>query len=1145
MSFGRLIFASLRYHWRVNTAVALGVAVAVAVLTGALLMGDSMRGSLRDLALDRLGRIDQVLVANRFFREDLADELAANDGFVNEFDQAVPVILLNGNLTNPANPDRPVRVNRVNLIGCDSRFWKLGPVEVDQVNATAGQLDTLPRGRQIILNGPLAKQLGLTVGDVVLVRLARPGTLPAETPLGRRDSIERIRLRVGAIIEPTGLGGFGLSLSQQSPRNAYIAIDVLQKQLGRPGQINTILVSTGRFDATSPQVDERLQAMLHPRLEDYGLHATQSSRGYLTLSTDRVIFSRPVESSLVRVLEVVRPNQPIQRALTYLANTIACGGREIPYSTITAVDWANTSPLGPLLDSDGKPVGPLGDNQIVLNSWAADDLGAKLGDTIRVTYFEPESLHGKLRESTAKFRLVAIVPLAGLAADRDFLPSVPGVTDQLTMDQWDPPFPFDPGRIRPKDEDYWENHRGTPKAFVSLAAGRKLWASRFGQTTTIRVADLTEPVAPTLAERLPAREMGFVCRPIRQQSLAASAGTTSFNLLFLGFSFFIIVSAVLLVVLLFRLGVHLRARQIGLLLAVGWTPRRIAQGLAAEGAVVAAGGSIFGTAIGIGYAALMLLGLQTWWLAAIVTPFLQLHCTRTGLIIGPAVGFVMSLAVIILAVWRIGRRSPQALLTGQSVERPATGFSRRHRARPLVFVLVLLLAATGLAVLLTRLGDEFQAGAFFGAGALVLIGLVMAVAWQWTAGARRPAIRLGRGSLLRLALLGAARHPLRSTLSVGLVATACFLIVSVSAFRIDPSGQPRLDSANGRFMLVAQSDLPIHDDLDTPEGRHALGISDEDNRQLDGCTILSFRVRPGDDASCLNLYGPRQPRLLGVPKTMIARGGFAWASAVDPKYPWRALVVSHHESNGAGITSDRSVPMVLERDTATYSLHLHGGLGATYDVEDDLNRPVPLRVVGQLRGSPFQGDLLISEEELLRHFPDTSGYRFFLIECPVEKTATVRAVLELALGDYGFAAEPMANYLAGFLAVPNTYLSTFQSLGGLGLLLGTFGLAVVQTRNVIERRRELALLRAVGLRRRQIAWLVMAENALLLIAGLACGVVAALVAVLPHLLSGDASIPWASLAGTLAVVLVVGLAAGLVAVRASVAAPLLETLREE
>ena len=113
---------------------------------------------------------------------------------------------------------------------------------------------------------------------------------------------------------------------------------------------------------------------------------------------------------------------------------------------------------------------------------------ARVGDTVRLAYFEPESLEGEVREKTVALRLAAIVQLAGAAADRGLMPSVKGMTDELTMANWDPPFPFDVKRIRPADEEYWNRYGPTPKAFVSLATGRRLWASRFGQTTSLRVA---------------------------------------------------------------------------------------------------------------------------------------------------------------------------------------------------------------------------------------------------------------------------------------------------------------------------------------------------------------------------------------------------------------------------------------------------------------------------------------------------------------------------------------------------------------------------------------------------------------------------------------------------------------------------------
>ena len=101
MSLVRLILASLAYHRRTNLAVALAVMAATAVLTGALAVGDSMRGSLRHLLLDQLGAIDEVLVTDRFFRPELAKELTAAPRFEQFFDQAVPAVFVQGTVEHP------------------------------------------------------------------------------------------------------------------------------------------------------------------------------------------------------------------------------------------------------------------------------------------------------------------------------------------------------------------------------------------------------------------------------------------------------------------------------------------------------------------------------------------------------------------------------------------------------------------------------------------------------------------------------------------------------------------------------------------------------------------------------------------------------------------------------------------------------------------------------------------------------------------------------------------------------------------------------------------------------------------------------------------------------------------------------------
>jgi ABC-type antimicrobial peptide transport system permease subunit len=1161
MSVFRLIIAAFFHHWRMNLAVAAGAAVGTAVLAGALLVGDSMRGSLRNLALERLENIDEALIADRFFRVQLADELSQQDDAGKIISAAVPVIILSASMENPA-PSRPLRANRVELIGCDQRFWHLGP-----------SLNPAPslKPREIVLNRPLAEKLAVKPGDEVIVRLPRPGAIPADSALGqKRDTVQNFRLTVSGIIPADGIGRFGLRPTQHLPLNAYIALEWLQEHLEQSGRANAIFVQLqSSVQKPSSAAGSKVQNLLRPKLTDLGLGIEKTPLDYINITSNRMILEPGAEKEILKALNSKLPEGlVIQPAFTYLANTIADGSRTIPYSTITAIDFTDHAPQGLFLSTDNKPLPPLKDDEIALNSWAADDLKAKPGDRISVTYFEPESAQGQIRETAKSFRLAAVVQLAGAAGDRALTPTVKGMTDESTMADWDPPFPFDARRVRTQDEKYWNQYGATPKAFVSLAAGRRLWGSRFGHSTSLR---LQLPAGMSLEDleiqfsALDPAAFGLVFQPVKQQALAAAAGTTPFNVLFLAFSFFIIAAAVMLVLLLFRLGVEQRAREIGILLALGLKRWQVRQILLGEGLIIALVGGIFGLILGIGYAALMLLGLRTWWLAAIVTPFLQLYITPISLSIGFVSGILIAMAAIAFSVRGITRIEPRRLLAGQ-ISAEFVGATCKHVGAivkgvgatvkdvgatvvlsPLIswpeLVLILLVAGTVLVLLLGGMREDYQAAAFFGGGAVVLLSLLGLVWLRLRSGRIGPAVAVGRGNLLRMALRNAARNPGRSTLTVSLVAAACFLIAAVSAFRLDLTRQsPALDSGNGGFSLVAETDQPIYQNLDTPQGRAELGFSAEDEKQFADVKAFGLRVKSGDDASCLNLYRPRQPRLLGVPQSMIDRGGFAWAD-VPPQCenPWTLL----YQDLGQDPDGVARVPVILEKNTANYSLNLWHGLGEIFEISNGQGEKIRLEVVALLANSIFQGDLLLDEAALLKHFPQVAGYRFFLFETPPDKTKTVQTILERTLSDYGLTAETTTQRLAAFLAVQNTYLSTFQSLGGLGLLLGTLGLAAVQLRNVVERRGELALLRAAGFRRRTLAGLVLLENLALLLAGLICGIFSALVAILPHLITHDASIPWLSLAVTLILVLAVGLFAGLIASARVLRAPLLSALREE
>jgi ABC-type lipoprotein release transport system permease subunit len=1186
MSPFRFTFDSLRHHWRIHLSVVLGVMVATAVLTGALLVGDSVRSSLKHITLDRLGRVDEVLVSDQFFRAELADELAADQAFKQHFAGAVPAIVLQATLESPRG-DQTQRAGQVDVLGVGPEFWKLGE----------GGPRAPPSRDEIVLNTPLAEDLGVQAGDEVLLRVPLPASVPSDTPLGEKtDTLASVRLTVSEVIPASGLGRFGLRPSQQLPANAFVAPETLQRALDLPNRVNAIFVASNTVEPGSTvEASEALAAALRPQAADYGLSIERVTIGpadapvseYINITSERMLLPEAVVVAAMKTFE----SQGAQPALTYLANTLTHGKQKVPYSTVTGVD--RSMALGPWPAADGD----LADDEMVLNCWAADALQANIGDEIALTYYEPESTHGELVEpEPVTFRVRAIVPLSAKgdppsqANDPQFTPELKGVTDQASIDDWNLPFEL-VEEIERRDEDYWEDHRATPKAFVSLARARELWSSRFGNTTSIRVpVSAGQSSAEVFASlKLEPNELGLEFRPLKRLALAASAGTTPFDLLFLGFSFFIIAAAVMLTVLLFRLGVEQRAPEIGALSALGLSRKQISRLLLPEGLIVANVGALLGVALGVGYAWLMLAGLRTWWLAAVSTPFLFLDWTWTSLIVGYFVGLVVALVTIARVLKKLVGVPTRRLLSGQANEE--SSYSQPPRAIVRIGPWAMLAVAFLLAGLASQLGGEAQAGAFFGSGGLVLAAVLL---WLYTLlrdGGRRGGQTAKRFSLSGLAVRNAARNPGRSTLTIGLVAAASFLIIAISAFRLAAT-----DEGTGGFSLFATSSQPIIHDVNSDDGRFELSFSDADSDFLSPAAIHSLRVRGGDDASCLNLYKPRQPRTLGVPQSMRDRGGFAWAASAAENDAQRAnpwLLLDKPTASGA-------TPVVFDMNTAMYSLHLFGGVGETYTIDDGDGTQLELEIVGLLKNSIFQGDLLIGEANFLKAFPQTSGYELFLVESTTiaelkehfapqieqldqqrqmlaeqikaqpddeflqasladveEELAILReassspaayarratAILESGLGDYGFDAQDAQERLAGFLAVQNTYLSTFQSLGALGLLLGTVGLAAVQLRSVLERRGELALLRAAGFRRRRLASLVMLENLLLLVGGLATGVVAALVAVAPHILLGGAGVPVVSLAIMLTVILAVGLLAGLAAVRATVRAPILSALR--
>lgn len=311
-----------------------------------------------------------------------------------------------------------------------------------------------------------------------------------------------------------------------------------------------------------------------------------------------------------------------------------------------------------------------------------------------------------------------------------------------------------------------------------------------------------------------------------------------------------------------------------------------------------------------------------------------------------------------------------------------------------------------------------------------------------------------------------------------------------------------------------------------------------DDSNLEDIQAVQLRVRDGDDASCFNLNRARSPQLLGVrPDLFQQRGSFTFTKVMEGaaiKEGWNLLT----RDLGQDV-------MPAVGDYATVIWALGKSVGDQLQYNDDKGNSFKLQIVGLLKNSILQGSLIVAEDEFIKRFPSEEGYRMLLIECPPQKIDAVTDKLSFGLKDFGLDLTPAARRLAQFSAVENTYLSIFQLLGGFGLILGSVGLGLVVLRNVLDRRGELAMLRAVGFDKVTLRKMIFHEHGGLMLGGLVCGVIAALVAVGPALKSPSAQVSSLSLVLTIAAIGVSGMIWIWIAVNLALSGGLLNALRSE
>lgn len=1169
MNFGRLIFRNVRFHARSHFGVFLGATIGSAILIGALAVGDSVRQSLRQMALARLGKTQFALMSNeRLFRSTLNSDIDK---------KCQKALLLPG---SASTTDNSFRVNKVQIIGVDETFlpvrrhlkkeayeralaqyhklplWEkmnrffrrsfLGSVAADTTRPE--NFDFYPSPGNVYINESLAQRLGVTgSGETILLRVQKPSFLSREVPISSQEnSSALLRLRVYEILCDSEFGNFSLQANQTPPFNAFVSLEELQDKLSLPSKAN-LLLSQSSEDPNATLQEKWQLADAQLELRDV------KNESAVELRSERIFLDEPV----VRAAEKIKA--PSTQILTYFVNELRTGTNTTPYSMVTAAN-------APIVPNDMR------DDEMMINQWLADDLQAKPGDQIALRYFILGESK-RLEEKTNSFRVHSIVPIDGVYADRTLMPEFPGIAKAEKTEQWDAGFPLDMKRIRAKDEKYWHDFRGTPKAFVTISAGKKMWANRFGDLTTIRFhiseSSVSSPspqvgrgqgegriaeIESELRKNINPAELGLSFQPVREQALAAVAGSEDFGGLFIGFSFFLIIAALILMGLLFQFSLEQRATETGTLLALGFRPKQVRRILLAEGTVIALAGGIVGTVGGLFYAKAMLHGLTTIWRDAVGTSSLTFFAAPITLLAGLFSSVIISVLTIFFVLRKQTKRTTIELLNGGSQldlsassprpsppltaeERVPEGRERRRFVSRLLTPftsgrLTLFCGISAIGLLAWAIAEKRTSDAetFFSAGSLLLIAGITAAAFIL-----KRLLRSKTASQLTVTSMGvrnATRRRKRSLATISLLASGSFLIVAVSAFHLEnQKDTAKRNSGTGGFALLGETAFPVVQNLNEPAGRDFFGL---DQKDLQDVSFVPFRVREGDDASCLNLNRAQQPRVLGVNARELAdRGAFIFSNAKQEN-PWLLL---------KGTSTADEIPAI--GDAASIQWAMHKKVGDAIDYTDDHGNKFKLRLVASLQNSILQGSLIVDEAAFLKKFPSESGYRMFLVDVPSKNVSAVSEKLSRALRDVGLDLTPTGQRLAQLNAVQNTYLSTFQILGGLGLLLGSAGLGVVVLRNVLERRGEMALLLAVGFRKRALRWMVLSEHAGLLLVGLFVGIVAAIAAILPNLISPSAAVPVRSLLTMLLLVFTSGLTWTWLAARIALRGEILKALRNE
>lgn len=1058
-----------------------------AVITGSLMTGRSVRKTLSESAKTRLGNTGILISSGtRYFDGSLSERISALTGM-----DCTGLLEISGFCQNFSTGTTAYGVK---IFAVDSTFF-----------AFNGYSYNGPGPGEAVINLKLARQLGIERGNEISIRIPGLSNLPADAPFApSSESAQSLVLVITNIAGRDEGGDFSLGISQIDPLNIFINISDLGLVTEEKTGINRLLVAHDP-GISSGDISGILSDVLKPG--DIGLEARDvKPEGSIELVSRRVFIDQLIASEVTGKIPGSYP------VLTYMANRISSrDGRFTPYSFIAA------------LPRELYPEIPAG-NGIVINKWLAEDLDAAKGDTLNIVWYKPDQA-GILVTDSMKFIVSGVVEPEGIWGDSALMPEFPGISGSSSCSSWDAGISIDMDLIREKDEDYWTEYRGTPKAFISYEQGLRMWGNNFGPATAIRFGPETDRISieKRLNGSLDPSSSGFLVSDMQQEAVRAASASVDFSSLLISLGIFIILSSLILFYLVISWYFDSRKEHLGILDSLGFSKGRIRSLLLSEMLVTTVSGIIPGLFAGALFNILMIRSLNSVWEGAVQTNTLVAYFDPASLLTGFLVTLFTALTVVLVKIHGYLRSRARA-------KSPSS--AKRSASRPSLFPLSVLMLSVVL-IFANLLTGRKEAVLAFAGGTLLFVSLILLIRLIYLK--RKDSWQKSCDGTQMVSDSYYFNHVSHATTPVIFLATGIFAIVITGINRLDINKDiMEPESGTGGYLIWAETAIPFNGDLREKRIRDQLDLSDQ---QLDDLGFVQLWRSEGDDASCLNLNFIAAPPVLGVdPDIFSERNAFSASSVargVDRDDPWKKLKDPPDDDVIYGIADQTVLEWGLKIRT-----------GDTLFIRSENGRPLGIVMASGLKSSVFQGNVIIGLENFRKYFPSTGGSSFMLVDGDERRKEEIVEVLGDRFSQYGFKSEPAAARLASFFEVTNTYLEVFTILGGFGIVLGIFGMGFILLRNFRARKKDFALMSAVGYQEKAIRRQIAREQIRMIVYGTLTGLLSG-VAATSSSIAGNSNISARTLIFAIISVIVTGIFVTHISVSALKFSSLVSDLRKE